>query len=174
MQRVAPRVWRWRGALLQVDNVFGVFDHTFKAHKLANYLLGRHLLISRISMNYWTWVGLQKTRDLRIILTISWWSHLVLPRLRTWLTIVWSRLYIACGSSPLLRTNRLSSPSIVSCLVILVTVGGLLLCRRSQDINTFGKIPQEVHVAALPSYRVHVHQSLPWWPQMAMHVYQVT
>jgi hypothetical protein len=27
-------------ALLQVDNVFGVFDHKFKAHKLANYLLG--------------------------------------------------------------------------------------------------------------------------------------
>jgi hypothetical protein len=34
--------------LLQVDNVFGVFDHKFKAHKLANYLLGRHLFISRI------------------------------------------------------------------------------------------------------------------------------
>jgi hypothetical protein len=30
-------------------------------------------------------------------------------------------MYITCGSSPLLRTNRLSSPSIVSCLVILVT-----------------------------------------------------
>jgi hypothetical protein len=30
------------GALLQVDNVFGVFDHKFKAHKLANNLLGRH------------------------------------------------------------------------------------------------------------------------------------
>jgi hypothetical protein len=39
------------GALLQVDNVFGVFDHKFKAHKLANHLLGRHLLIPRISMN---------------------------------------------------------------------------------------------------------------------------
>jgi hypothetical protein len=26
------------GALLQVDNVFGVFDHKFKAHKLANGL----------------------------------------------------------------------------------------------------------------------------------------
>jgi hypothetical protein len=39
------------GALLQVDNVFGVFDHKFKAHKLANNLLGRHLLISRISTN---------------------------------------------------------------------------------------------------------------------------
>jgi hypothetical protein len=38
-------------ALLQVDNVFGVFDHKFKAHKLANYLLGRHLFISRISTN---------------------------------------------------------------------------------------------------------------------------
>jgi hypothetical protein len=36
------------GALLQVDNVFGVFDHKFKAHKLANYLLKRHLFISRI------------------------------------------------------------------------------------------------------------------------------
>jgi hypothetical protein len=30
------------GALLQVDNVFGVFDHKFKAHKLANLFLGRH------------------------------------------------------------------------------------------------------------------------------------
>jgi hypothetical protein len=30
------------GTLLQVDNVFGVFDHKFKAHKLANYLLRRH------------------------------------------------------------------------------------------------------------------------------------
>jgi hypothetical protein len=28
------------GALLQVDNVFGVIDHKFRAHKLANYLLG--------------------------------------------------------------------------------------------------------------------------------------
>jgi hypothetical protein len=36
------------GALLQVDNVFGVFDHKFKAHKLVNHLLGRHLFISRI------------------------------------------------------------------------------------------------------------------------------
>jgi hypothetical protein len=36
------------GALLQVDNVFGVFDHKFKAHKLANYLLRRHLFVSRI------------------------------------------------------------------------------------------------------------------------------
>jgi hypothetical protein len=59
--------------------------------------------------------------DLRITLTISWSSHLVLPRLRTWLTKVLSRLYIACGSSPWLRTNRPSSPSIVSRLVILVT-----------------------------------------------------
>jgi hypothetical protein len=39
------------GALLQVDNVFGVFDHNFKAHKLANHLLGRHLFISRIPTN---------------------------------------------------------------------------------------------------------------------------
>jgi hypothetical protein len=30
------------GALLQVDNVFGVLDHKFKAHKLANDLLGKH------------------------------------------------------------------------------------------------------------------------------------
>jgi hypothetical protein len=30
------------GALLQVDDMFGVFDHKFKAHKLANNLLGRH------------------------------------------------------------------------------------------------------------------------------------
>jgi hypothetical protein len=39
------------GALLQVDNMFGVFDHKFKAHKLANHLIGRYLFISRISMN---------------------------------------------------------------------------------------------------------------------------
>jgi hypothetical protein len=37
--------------LLQVDNVFGVFDHKFKAHKLADDFLGRHLFISRISMD---------------------------------------------------------------------------------------------------------------------------
>jgi hypothetical protein len=30
------------GPLLQVDNVFGVFDHKFKAHKLPNHFLGRH------------------------------------------------------------------------------------------------------------------------------------
>jgi hypothetical protein len=36
------------GVLLQVDNVFGVFDHKFKAHKLANHLLGRDLFVSRI------------------------------------------------------------------------------------------------------------------------------
>ena len=29
-------------ALLQVDNLFGAFDHQFKAHKLPYYLLGRH------------------------------------------------------------------------------------------------------------------------------------
>jgi hypothetical protein len=39
------------GALLQVDNVFGIFDHKFKAHKLSNYLLVGHLFVSRISMN---------------------------------------------------------------------------------------------------------------------------
>jgi hypothetical protein len=39
------------GVLLQVDNMFGVFDHNFKAHKLANDLLGGHLFVSRISMN---------------------------------------------------------------------------------------------------------------------------
>jgi hypothetical protein len=37
------------GALLQVDNMFGVFDHKFKAHKLVDHLLRRHLFISRIS-----------------------------------------------------------------------------------------------------------------------------
>jgi hypothetical protein len=30
------------GALLQVYNMFGVFDHKFKAHKLANHFLERH------------------------------------------------------------------------------------------------------------------------------------
>jgi hypothetical protein len=39
------------GVLLQVDNMFGVFDHKFKAHKLANHFLGRHLFISWISMD---------------------------------------------------------------------------------------------------------------------------
>jgi hypothetical protein len=29
-------------ALLQVDDLFGAFDHQFKAHKLPYYLLGRH------------------------------------------------------------------------------------------------------------------------------------
>jgi hypothetical protein len=29
--------------------VFRVFDHKFKAHILANYLLGGHLFVSRIS-----------------------------------------------------------------------------------------------------------------------------
>jgi hypothetical protein len=37
------------GTLLQVDNMFEVFDHKFKAHKLVNYFLGRHLFISRVS-----------------------------------------------------------------------------------------------------------------------------
>jgi hypothetical protein len=36
---------------LLVDNVFGVFDHKFKAHKIANYLLEGHLFVSRISTN---------------------------------------------------------------------------------------------------------------------------
>jgi hypothetical protein len=39
------------GALLHVDNVFGVFDHKFKAHKLTNYFLGGHLFVSSISTN---------------------------------------------------------------------------------------------------------------------------
>jgi hypothetical protein len=30
------------GALLQVDNLFGAFDHKFKAHKLSYNFLGRH------------------------------------------------------------------------------------------------------------------------------------
>jgi hypothetical protein len=37
--------------LLQVDNMFGAFDHKFKAHKLANYFLGRHLFISKVSID---------------------------------------------------------------------------------------------------------------------------
>jgi hypothetical protein len=47
-----------------------------------------------------TCVGLRNTSYLRLTLTISWSSHFVLPRLRTWFTKVLSRLYIACGSSP--------------------------------------------------------------------------
>jgi hypothetical protein len=82
----------------------------------------------------WTWVGLRKTRDIRITLTISWSSHLVLPRLRTWLTIILSRLYIACDSSPLLRTNQSSSPSTVSCLVILVTSSPSCAVLRTSQI----------------------------------------
>jgi hypothetical protein len=39
------------GALLQVDNMLEVFDQKFKAHKLANDLLRRHLFVSRISTN---------------------------------------------------------------------------------------------------------------------------
>jgi hypothetical protein len=39
------------GALLQVGNMFGVFDHKFKAHKLSNHLLERHLFVSRIPTN---------------------------------------------------------------------------------------------------------------------------
>lgn len=42
---------RGGGTLLQVDNVFGVFDHKFKAHKLANDLLGGHLFVSMIFTN---------------------------------------------------------------------------------------------------------------------------
>jgi hypothetical protein len=38
-------------ALLQVDNMFGAFDHKFKAYKLANYFLGGHMFVSRISTN---------------------------------------------------------------------------------------------------------------------------
>jgi hypothetical protein len=68
-----------------------------------------------------TCVGLRKTSDLRITLTISWSSHFLLPRLRTWFTKVLSRLYISCGSSPWRSRKRPSSPSIVSRLVILVT-----------------------------------------------------
>jgi hypothetical protein len=39
------------GTFLQVDNMFGVFDHKSKAHKLANHLLRRHFLIPRILTN---------------------------------------------------------------------------------------------------------------------------
>jgi hypothetical protein len=81
-----------------------------------------------------TLVGLRKTRDLRITMTISWSSHLVLLRLCTWLAIVLSRLYIACDSSPLLRMNRPSSPSIVSRLVILVTSSPSCTILRTSQI----------------------------------------
>jgi hypothetical protein len=42
----------------------------------------------------WTCVGLRKTRDLRITLTISWSSHFLLPRLRTWFTKVESVVHV--------------------------------------------------------------------------------
>jgi hypothetical protein len=29
-------------------------------------------------------------------------------------------------------------------------------------------------VTALPSYQAHMHQSLPYWPQMVVHVHRVT
>jgi hypothetical protein len=45
-----------------------------------------------------TCVGLRKTSDLRITLTISWSSHFVLLRLRTWFTKVLRRLYILSGT----------------------------------------------------------------------------
>jgi hypothetical protein len=57
------------------------------------------------------------------------------PELRTWLTKVLSRLYIACGSSPWLRTNRPSSPSIVSRLVILVTSSPSCAVFRTSQIS---------------------------------------
>jgi hypothetical protein len=79
-----------------------------------------------------TYVGLRNTRDLRITLTISWSSHLVLPSLRTWFTMVLSRLYMACVSSPLLRTNQPSSPSIVS---ILVTSSPSCVVLRTSQIS---------------------------------------
>jgi hypothetical protein len=44
-------LWCGGGSLLQVYNVFGVFDQKFKAHKLANNLLGRYLFVSKISTN---------------------------------------------------------------------------------------------------------------------------
>jgi hypothetical protein len=78
---------------------------------------------------------LRKRRDLRITLTISWSSHLVLWRLRIWFTMVFSRLYISCGSSPLLRRNRPSSPSIVSHLVILVTSSPSCAVLRTSQIS---------------------------------------
>jgi hypothetical protein len=34
-----------------LDDLFGAFDHQFKAHKLPYNLLGRHKLVSRITMN---------------------------------------------------------------------------------------------------------------------------
>jgi hypothetical protein len=76
-----------------------------------------------------------KAPNIRITLTISWSSHLVLPRLRTWFTMVFSWLYIACGSSPLLRMNRPSSPSIVSRLVILVTSSPSCAVLRTSQIS---------------------------------------
>jgi hypothetical protein len=45
------RLRRGSGAMFQVDNMFGVFDHKFKDHKLANDLVRRHLFIFRISTN---------------------------------------------------------------------------------------------------------------------------
>jgi hypothetical protein len=52
----------------------------------------------------------RKTSDLRRTLTISWSSHLVLPRLHTWFTKVFRRLYMAYGSSPWLSIKRPSPP----------------------------------------------------------------
>jgi hypothetical protein len=40
------------GALLQVDNMFGVFDHKFKAHKLANISGDICLYLGSPQINY--------------------------------------------------------------------------------------------------------------------------
>ena len=56
------------------------------------------------------------------------------PEVADLVTIVLSQLYIACGSSPLLKTNRPSSPLIVLRLVILVTSSPSCVVLRTSQI----------------------------------------
>jgi hypothetical protein len=56
---------------------------------------------------------------------------------------------MACGSFPLLRTNRPSSPSIVSCLVILVTLSPFV--RHLEDDPNFFGTYQPLHLVVLLS-----------------------
>ena len=57
------------------------------------------------------------------------------PEVAHWFTIILSWLYMDCGSSPLLRTNRPNSPSIVSRLVILVTSSPSCPVLRTSQIS---------------------------------------
>jgi hypothetical protein len=57
-----------------------------------------------------TCVGLRKTSDLIITLTISWSSHFLLPRLRTWFTKVLSRFVHILWLLPLAKSEATELP----------------------------------------------------------------